>query len=93
MVTVCGRRAMSGSRRFGVCGAAIMGDIGRMIRKAGDGADDALPQPCEKPVELFVAPGAIPHALFVNMALYLPAQLLTQTIRASATIDTDLGNS
>jgi hypothetical protein len=27
-------------------------------------------------VELFVAPGAIPHALFVNMALYLPAQLM-----------------
>ena len=27
-------------------------------------------------VELFVAPGAIPYALFVNMALYLPAQLM-----------------
>lgn len=27
-------------------------------------------------VELFVAPGAIPSALFVNMALYLPAQLM-----------------
>ncbi len=27
-------------------------------------------------VELFVAPGAIPHALAVNMALYLPGQLL-----------------
>ena len=27
-------------------------------------------------VELFVAPGAIPYALFANMALYLPAQLM-----------------
>lgn len=27
-------------------------------------------------VELFVAPGAIPYAAFVNMALYLPAQLM-----------------
>jgi uncharacterized membrane protein YhhN len=27
-------------------------------------------------IELFVAPGVIPYALFVNMALYLPAQLL-----------------
>lgn len=27
-------------------------------------------------VEFFVAPGAIPYAAFVNMALYLPAQLL-----------------
>ena len=27
-------------------------------------------------MELFVAPGAIPYALFVNMALYLPAQLM-----------------
>jgi hypothetical protein len=27
-------------------------------------------------VEIFVAPGAIPHAVFVNMALYLPAQLM-----------------
>jgi uncharacterized membrane protein YhhN len=27
-------------------------------------------------VEFFVAPGAIPHAAFVNMALYLPGQLL-----------------
>jgi uncharacterized membrane protein YhhN len=27
-------------------------------------------------VELFVAPGVIPYALFVNMALYLPAQLM-----------------
>ena len=27
-------------------------------------------------VEFFVAPGAIPYALFVNMALYLPAQLM-----------------
>lgn len=27
-------------------------------------------------VEYFVAPGLIPHAAFVNMALYLPAQLL-----------------
>ncbi|HEY5788112.1 MAG TPA: lysoplasmalogenase family protein [Microlunatus sp.] len=27
-------------------------------------------------VELFVAPGLIPYALFVNMALYLPAQLM-----------------
>ncbi len=27
-------------------------------------------------VELFVAPGAIPYALLVNMALYLPAQLM-----------------
>lgn len=27
-------------------------------------------------VEFFVAPGAIPYAAFVNMALYLPAQLM-----------------
>ena len=27
-------------------------------------------------VELFVSPGAIPYALFINMALYLPAQLM-----------------
>lgn len=38
-------------------------------------------------VELFVAPGAIPHALFVNMALYLPAQLLITlgVLRGAAT--------
>ena len=27
-------------------------------------------------VDFFVAPGAIPYAAFVNMALYLPAQLM-----------------
>ena len=27
-------------------------------------------------VEFFIAPGAIPHGAFVNMAIYLPAQLL-----------------
>jgi uncharacterized membrane protein YhhN len=30
-------------------------------------------------VEFFVAPGAIPYAAFVNMALYLPAQLMITT--------------
>ncbi|MFT4164355.1 MAG: lysoplasmalogenase [Microlunatus sp.] len=35
-------------------------------------------------VEFFIAPGAIPHGAFVNMAIYLPAQLLIAlgTLRA-----------
>lgn len=35
-------------------------------------------------VEFFIAPGAIPHGAFVNMAIYLPAQLLIAlgTVRA-----------
>ena len=41
-------------------------------------------------VELFVAPGTIPYALFVNMALYLPAQLLI-TLGVLRRVATDVG--
>jgi uncharacterized membrane protein YhhN len=43
-------------------------------------------------VELFVAPGAIPYALFVNMALYLPAQLMI-TLGVLQRVSSEVGST
>jgi hypothetical protein len=43
-------------------------------------------------VELFVAPGAIPYALFVNMALYLPAQLMI-TLGVLQRVSSEVGSA
>ena len=43
-------------------------------------------------VELFVAPGAIPSALFVNMALYLPAQLMI-TLGVLQRVSSEVGSA